>query len=129
MTPSEHLHVGGKLIGAGHPGTLNEDGNHANVSLKRGGDLAQHPILRIIVGATSTPLMGHGAPIATDDRYKGVAPADCLGDHLGEIGTGRGAVKVSVHVVRPEALHKAVVDPPGMSRRIRPAVTDENSGQ
>jgi hypothetical protein len=60
-------------------------------------------------------LTGHSTPIASDDGYESVALGDCLGDYLGEIGTGRSAVKVPVNVVGPETLQKAVVDPPGMS--------------
>jgi hypothetical protein len=59
VTSSEHLDVFGKLFGVRHRGTLNENRDHADVSLKRHCDLAQHPILRIILPAAPAPLTGH----------------------------------------------------------------------
>src|SRR3954451_24503237 len=106
-----------------HRRALHKYGNHANPSLQRTSDLNTNPILRI---AERSNARLPRYPVPANDRDERVAAGDRLLDNLNEVSTRLHAVKVFEYAGLAESVDQPVIEPPGMTRRVGSAITDED---
>ncbi len=128
LEPVTHREPGdllGQLFGSGHRAAADQGRNHADIAAQSRTNLEPHVVPRAV--DSSTPLLVRSAePVRTHDGNHDITAADCLINVFAEIDAQRNRIDVHEDMVRPEPLHKPVVDPARSIPRVVPAVAHED---
>ena len=114
----------GQFLDRGQQGVADQDRSHCGPTGETGGDLAPHPILRV-VESPATLLLGC-QPVRSDDGEEVVALGESLGQSVGELLTGADVVVIEPHRPRAVVLAELTVESARVSPRIAPAIADED---
>ena len=117
-----------QLVGTGHPGPFNQNGDDTDITCQRRLDLQPHEVVGVIQ-APPPVLVGDREPPIADQGQQHVAGSDRGGDHLDEVVAQFDGVDILEDLTSAEVAGKPVEQPTGRVRSLFAPVAHEDPAQ
>src|SRR5271166_6628256 len=124
LPPRQTLQAVGQFARLGHCRAVDKNGNDTNVAFERSLNLDPDKIIRIV---ETTPIVGAGSPVPSDDRDKRVTSADAISQNVEPINAKVDIVDIEEDVFAVQQLHYAIMDCARGERGLFSSIANEDA--